>query len=259
MARPIYIPHYRGNGERRAYLEAAFAGSPLRPRFITAFDREDLPPHAYAYDEADYRRMLAPIKDVLIGYAVGLFEAPLTPWAECVRQSRAAQRTLDEEFARLPWLRPRALAAAEVSLALKHREAWRKVAEGVSDWAIIAEDDILLSADSLRHLAAVTKRLPADFDYVDIAGGCNLVPRAGDQQVNEYFFRIDPPRDRTTCCAIMRKAFARRLVRLGLPIVLPVDWTLTHAMGLLDAKVYWVKPLVFGHGSEMRVYASSLR
>jgi hypothetical protein len=101
------------------------------------------------------------------------------------------------------------------------------------------------------------RTLPDDAEYVDVAGGCNLLPRSGNRCVNEYFFAIDPPRDRTVCAALVRRSFVQRLLELALPICLPIDWELTLAFSKLGTKIYWVEPTVFGHGSDMNIYPSS--
>jgi hypothetical protein len=70
---------------------------------------------------------------------------------------------------------------------------------------------------------------------------------------------IEPPRDRTTCCAVIRKRLARSLIELRPRISLPVDWTLTWAFTRLRSRVYWVDPPVFGHGSVEHIYRSGVR
>ena len=258
MPFPFLVIHYKGNSDRRRYIENAFAASAIRPEFITEFDREELAlDDIYRYDEAVYRRMVAPIKDVLIGYVIGLFHEKTAPWINCVSYQKRQNRPLDLEFQTWQWLRPRALNAAEISIFLKHRAAWQRIANGSAEWGLIAEDDILLHERSLRYLLDMPSRLPEAFDYIDLAGGCGLFPRMGNPVVNEVFFAIDPPRDRTTCCALMTRNFANRLLQMELPISIPVDWTLTYGFVVGGAKVFWIHPPAFIHGSETNVYRST--
>jgi hypothetical protein len=54
-----------------------------------------------------------------------------------------------------PWLRPYALTDAEVSLSLKHRLIRQKIAEGMDEWAIVAEESyrrILVTEGVRRQL-----------------------------------------------------------------------------------------------------------
>jgi len=254
---PIHIIHYQGNADRKRYLDDAFAQSPIRPQFITAFDRQQLAlDQVYRFDEAQFRTMLAPIKDILIGNVIALTQLKTAPWANCVALHRRQNRTLDQDLQANAWLRPRPLRPAEVSVFLKHRLAWQRIAEGEAEWGIVAEDDILLHDHSFKALADLPILLPPDADYVDLAGGCGMLPRMGNAVVNEVFFAIDPPNTRTVCCALMARSLARRLVAMALPVCLPVDWTLTYALTLERSQVYWMHPPVFVHGSETSVYRS---
>jgi hypothetical protein len=260
----ILIIHYTKNAERRHYLESRLPST----RFITDHDREsESVKDTYSFDKERFLEMLNPIKEIMVGYAVGLRLSGsrvsgtinTTPWREYVSAQRSLGLTLERTISVNPWLAPRELNRAQVSLFMKHRMAWKIAADSACDWSIIAEDDILLRNDSNGYLEAVLHGLPHDFDYIDIAGGCGLVPRPGNQCVNKYFYHIVPPRDRSTCCAIMRTRFARALTQMELPICLPVDWTLTHAFTRARATVYWTAPTVFDHGSEIGAYQSSIR
>jgi hypothetical protein len=98
--------------------------------------------------------------------------------------------------------------------------------------------------------------LPGDVEYADIAGGVGFKPRIGNKRINNYFYEVLPPKTRTTCAAILTKTFAQRLTKLNAPICLGIDWMLNWAFMKLNAKVHWVEPTVFGHGSQMNIYPS---
>ena len=254
---PFYIIHYKGNFGRKRYLDSAFARSPIRPQFITEFDREELSlDSVYRYDEERFREMLAPIRSVLIGNVIALIHQKTAPWANCISLHARQNPSLEQDFHAHEWLRPRPRRAAEISLFLKHRLAWQKIAEGACEWGIIAEDDILFHEHSHRILSNLSAMLPSHFDYIDLAGGCGMLPRMGNPVVNEVFFAIDPPNTRTVCCALIKRSLARRLIEMAPPICLPVDWTLTHALALERSRVYWMHPPIFVHGSETNFYKS---
>jgi GR25 family glycosyltransferase involved in LPS biosynthesis len=253
---PFYILHYKGNADRKRHLDDAFAKLPIQPQFITEFDREEFKfEDFYRYDETLFRKTIEPIKDVLIGNVIALFHHKTAPWANCVALHARRNRTLAEDLQDNEWLRPRRLRPGDVSLILKHRVAWQKIAEGDADWAIVAEDDIVFHEHSSRYLLDLPSILPKDFDYIDIAGGCGMLPRMGNPVVNEVFFAIDPPGGRTTCCAIVKRSLARRLIE-AVPICIPIDWAIGYVLNLERAKVYWIHPPVFVHGSETNFYKS---
>ncbi len=211
----------------------------------------------YRFDEAEYIRQFLPIKDNIIGTIHCRLREPDWPWAKGIQYIASLDLPLSFIF-NDAGLRPKPLIQGEVSIALKHKTAWQEIAKGSSEFAIIAEDDIIVSNESFRYLEWILSSLPGDFDYIDIGGGLGLTPRSGNRCVNSYFYEIDPPRSRTACCAIVRKRFVQRILEIDLPLALGVDWTLILLFYLTNAKVYWTEPLVFGHGSQMHIYPSSL-
>jgi hypothetical protein len=255
---PFFVLHYKKNVERKAYLERALWGS-VTPIYVEAMDQGEFRvDDVYQFEPGMFVQQILSIKDCMIAGTLKQGRLRDWPWAECVRLVREQQLTPERTFQDHPWLKPQALTAGEVSLVLKHRLAWQQIAGGNFDYAIVAEDDVVLFDYSLAYLSRVLSMLPADFDYIDLAGGAGLFPARTDRAVNAHFFQIDPPRDRTSCCAIVRKDFVQRVLEVDPRIVLGSDWMLTYLFNLLSAKVYWAEPLVFGHGSQMQVYKSNL-
>jgi hypothetical protein len=255
---PFLVLHYKQNLERKTYLERALAGY-VAPSFIEALDHGEFAlDDVYRFDPALFTQQILSIKEVMIAGALKQGRLKDWPWAESVRLVRSLELTPERTFADHPWLKPQPLSGGEVSLILKHRLAWERIAQGDSDYAIVSEDDVILFDHSIAYLSQILASLPPDFDYVDLAGGVGLFATRNDPCVNRHFYKIDPPRDRTSCCAIVRKSFVERVLRTEPQIVLGSDWMLTYLFNLLNANVYWAEPLVFGHGSQMQVYRSNL-
>jgi hypothetical protein len=262
MRCPLLVLHYKKNLDRKEHLRRSLEGTFVDLIYIEEEDQGEFAlDDVYRFDERAYQSIIMSIKDNIIGTAWGLDNPSLrqVPWANCINLALQKRFTVDQTFKLFPFLRPAPLKPYEVSLFLKHRIAWKKIVEGDQDFAIIAEDDLIVHKHSLSYLSKLLTILPHDFDYIDIAGGLSLSPRVGNRLVNEYFFEIDPPRPRTTCCAIVRKSFADRLLKIDPPIVVGVDWMLINLFNITRSKVYWVEPLVFGHGSQMGTYKSSAR
>jgi hypothetical protein len=256
---PFLVTHYTPQSVRRKYIEENWRSSSGRERFqiefITAHDREQPSVKtAYVYDENLYREMIQSIKDIQIGYWIAL-RNPHASFRGCVEWWKTKSTNLDQDFITFPWLRD-IPSAADVSLILKHREAWNRLAESRVDYGLIAEDDIIFDNQSLSYLDELMHKLPQGAEYIDIAGGAGFFPRADNKLVNERFYEIDPPKTRTTCAAIVARSLAQKLVDLNVPICLGIDWMLNWVFTQLGTKVYWVEPTVFGHGSMMNVYAS---
>jgi hypothetical protein len=259
---PFLVCHYTPEKVRREYIEREWQKHPDRSRFnlqfIAEHDKEQ--PHvasSYRYDEKLYREMIAPIKNLQVGYWLGLNFFPTASFSSCVEWHKSKNTTLDQDFQTYPWLKPGPLSPGEVSLVWKHREAWTRIAESDAEYAIVAEDDIIFSQTSLAYLVDLLKNLPPNVEYADIGGGVGwFVPRIGNTCRRKYFYEIVPPKTRATCAAILKQSFVRSLVDLSLPICLSSDWMLNHAFTKLNTKVYWVEPTVFGHGSMMKRYDS---
>jgi hypothetical protein len=255
---PFFILHYKKNLDRKTYLERALAGR-IAPIWVEAMDQGEFAlDQVYTFDAGLFFQQIMSIKDCMIAGTLKQGRMKDWPWTECVRLVRDLNLTAEQILKDHSWLAPQPLSPGEVSLILKHRLAWEAIAAGESDYAIVAEDDVVLLDNSLEYLSVILKLLPPDFDYVDLAGGVGLFPARGDRVVNAYFFEITPPRDRTSCCAIVRKRFAQRALGVDSRIVLGSDWMLTYLFDQIGAKVYWVDPLVFGHGSQMKIYRSNL-
>jgi hypothetical protein len=264
------MTHSSREKKRREYIEREYRNQAERSnfalQFITEHDKEETHVQSsYSYDEKLYREMIAPIKDLQIGYWLGLYFYQQAPYQQLVEWHKSQKASLDDDFVRYPWLKEDPLSPASVSLIWKHREAWKRIADDNANCAVIAEDDIIFAPQSLRYLSHLMEIAPADFEYIDIAGGGDVLgktgyigfkPRANNNRVNKYFFEIIPPKTRTTCGAILSKGFAQKLLELDPPICLGIDWTLNWAFNKLSGKVYWVEPTVFGHGSQMYAYSS---
>jgi hypothetical protein len=255
---PFLVLHYKKNLERKTYLERASAGR-IALTFIEDMDQGEFPlDQVYRFDPVLFTRQIMSVKDCMIAGTLKQGRFRDWPWAECVRLVRSLGLSTEQTLRDHPWLGPQPLSPGEVSLVLKHRIAWERIADLAGEYAIVAEDDVVLFDHSLGYLDRILATLPDDFDYVDLAGGVGLSAVRGDPVVNTHFFKIDPPRDRTSCCAIVRKRFAQRMLATDPRIVLGSDWMLTYLFNALRANVYWVEPLVFGHGSQMHVYQSNL-
>jgi hypothetical protein len=273
---PFFVCHYSPEKARRSYIEREYVKQSEHPQFplqfITQHDKEE--PHvqsSYTYDDKLYRQMIEPIKNLQIGYWLALYFYPNAPYQEMVEWYKSQNTNLDQDFVRCPWLKEGPLSPGDVSLIWKHRECWVRIVNGHSDYAVVAEDDIIFAPHSLKYLLHLMEDAPGNFEYLDIAGGGDVAgvggptrtrryigfkPRDGNRCVNNNFYEVIPPKTRTTCAAILTKKFARRLIELNPPICLGIDWMLNWAFNQLNTKVYWAEPTVFGHGSQMQVYAS---
>jgi hypothetical protein len=139
---PIFVCHYTPEKVRRNYIEREYQSQPEKAQFslqfITEHDREE--PHvrsSYDYDDNLYREMIGPIKDLQIGYWLGLSIYRTLPFRSCVEWHRSKNTNLDQDFSQYPWLKEGPLSPGDVSLIWKHREAWARIAGGNADYAYL--------------------------------------------------------------------------------------------------------------------------
>ena len=64
------------------------------------------------------------------------------------------------------------LHSSECSLAVKHLECFKQIAESDEDYSLILEDDAIFSDDFNTKLESYLSQLPDDFDLFFISNGC---------------------------------------------------------------------------------------
>src|SRR5690349_1674449 len=180
LACPFLVLHYKKNLERKTYLERVLAGR-IAPVFIEEMDQGEFPlDDVYCFDPALFTQQIMSVRDCMIAGTLKQGRFRDWPWAECVRLVRSLDLSIEQTLRDHPWLGPEPLSPGEVSLVLKHRIAWERIAAQQYDYAIVAEDDVVLFDHSLAYLDMILARLPDDFDYIDLAGGVGLGAVPGD-------------------------------------------------------------------------------
>lgn len=255
-----FICHYKANVERRNYLFQEFVDSKKNIRWITEYDRDMLTAEMdqyYVYSEEDYYKLIAPQLPILLSNSVGLVRTGI-PWNDLLCWAvRWVEKQGDDWQHKLPALvKPKKLTPMDVGIWLAHHRAWQCIVDENLDYGCVFEDDVILREDSLQKLTALTLQLPAGWDYVDVAGGAGLYIRE-EQPIAENLYRIEPPRCRTVCGYLISRKLCERILNMDCPIVMPIDWQLNYFFIILQARVFWVEPSIFIHGSEMGYYANS--
>lgn len=259
---PVYVCHYHKNVERLAYIESLG----LAANIVREFDKEQIQAHYESWDfdahEAERRHAMRTILPTLQfnGHLLANIDrGQITPTNQVYNAIHAQMD--DAAWVERQLARPR-LRIAEISLFLKHMHALRGFAQTSCEWALVMEDDVIFRDDSLATLATLLAELPVDADYVDLGGGAGLKPetafrRLPGKQLSTYL--IDPPSSRTTCAYLISKRFARAILSRPVEPLLPIDFQFNFFMAEHGAKVLWLEPTLFIHGSEFGYYGSNLR
>lgn len=163
------------------------------------------------------------------------------------------------------WLQPRLLSSSEISVYFKHLQLYRLLANSDYDYALILEDDCLLTTGFYSLLKHITSSYQLDF--VDLANGLSgkciepqgvgLHPTLPDT----YLFPAPYPSTRTMCGYLI----SRRLVTSCLAshfqhFVFPIDWMLNLIMSTssLPLSIFWCNSNYFSHGSKTGAYVPSV-
>lgn len=257
-----YICHYKPNISRRDYILEHFAGAGRSVEWLTAFDREEITDElstAYAFKEESFSKMVAPQMHILIGNVIGLSPGNSGyAWSACFEYASRMIASSDPRISAMGFLKPSPLSSGNISLNLKHLQAWKKIAEGSESYACVLEDDFMLKPDSLARLDALIGHLPQACDYIDLAGGCGFHCRE-EEEVSPGLRRLSVARTRTTCAYLISRDLCRRISALDVcPSAVAIDWMLNNIFTRINCAVYWTEPEIFLHGSEI-TRSSNLR
>ncbi len=158
-----------------------------------------------------------------------------------------------------PWASARELSIGEISVLLKHFLALSLIASGDDPFGIIAEDDVVCTAEAKLHLDTMFLLLDSHgIDYLDLAGGCNLVADLSEKHIGDgSYILLTKARTRTNACYVVSRSLAKRLVDKFLPACFPIDWHLQYLFEEVgDVKCAWFTKDCFIHGSETGLYKS---
>lgn len=162
------------------------------------------------------------------------------------------------------------LKMGNISLILKHIDAWKRIIIENLSFGIILEDDAIFISDFNNILNQYINELPDDFDILMINCGCNLhIPFSMIESNKHIYFRGTMPTawggnggTRCTDGYIISNECAKKFINLynNLPdssINLPIDWWMNTLLRNINAKVYWAEPELIKQGTETGLFKSS--
>lgn len=170
-------------------------------------------------------------------------------------------RNLENQYSRysmwFPGERTRVLRNSEISLAIKHIEIYKKIANGSDPYALILEDDSVLCDNFLHKFEQYMLQVPSDFDMIFVSDGCNL--KSNNIQEGKYVYRKEHPATRCTGAFVVTKKACQELLTTLIPFTLPIDWELNYQLYIHKHNVYWFEPALVKQGSEIGLFQSSVR
>jgi GR25 family glycosyltransferase involved in LPS biosynthesis len=155
-----------------------------------------------------------------------------------------------------------------LSLMLKHFWVYKEILEKY-DYALILEDDAILSDNFSKKLDLYMKQLPEDYDMLFIGDGCNFHIESHRIVNNKYIYEkcLYPTSwggDGASRCSdsyIISKKCCNKLCEylnnLNYKINLNSDWWLNIAARDNNFKVFWAEPTIVTQGTENGLFNSS--
>jgi glycosyl transferase family 25 len=151
-------------------------------------------------------------------------------------------------------------AKSHIALTLSHFYAYKQIAEKY-EYALIFEDDVILSANFSSILEKYMAELPTSFDMLFIGDGCrhhseNITP------LQHIYYRGDKFASRCSDSYIVSNKCARKICTyidtLPKQIDLPIDLWLNDAASDNSFAIYWAEPTIVTQGSQNGLFRSSI-
>ena len=249
-----YYLHYKKNIVRREYIKKTV--EPLiSGEFITDFDREEIKGQEqsyYVYSEKETKIATAQIYKTMLANVYIARNIPIPELTKNIYFTKDDKESFKA-------LLPKELSKTNLSLNLKHREAWKRLADESCEYGLIMEDDIIMKKENENSIQKkITELINTGADYIDLAGGAGLRPGNGwpfkEEELMKGAYKVETKTTRTTCAYLIKKKCAIELLRLRQPILFPIDIQLTYLFQFIEAKVIWPSDELFVHGSEHGFY-----
>jgi glycosyl transferase family 25 len=156
---------------------------------------------------------------------------------------------------------------ANIAICLSHFYCYQQICEKY-DYALIFEDDVILSKDFSEKIKIYIEEIPEDWDMLFIGDGCNLHYHntiAGKNiylKDNELKYINDDSKGATRCadsylvnkkCAIKLCNYIKNLNKINRP----VDFWLNTAIKENNFIVYWAEPTIVTQGTQNGMFKSS--
>ena len=163
------------------------------------------------------------------------------------------------------------LNKANIAISLSHFYAYNIIANNINlyNYALILEDDVVLSDNFLDKLNNYISELPDDWDMCFIGDGCGLHIEHHKLLPNQNIYKkcLIPTNwggngaTRCTDSYIVNKKCAVQICKyienLKTKINLPIDWWLNEVCRDNNFNVYWAEPTIITQGTQNGLYKSS--
>lgn len=180
------------------------------------------------------------------------------------------------------------LTLKEISLFIKHIQAWKNIVSSGKDCGIVMEDDCIFNDNFVDDFNNLLINYPENFDILYVGTfpfyeyNPNPVPSSASLVGNFYDMSISTVfpwtgNNKGTDFYIISKNFSQKLINLSedksikgflstsniiysSKINIAIDWWLGQCSRMLEAKIYWLNTEISKHGSwgKDKIFSNSL-
>ena len=151
---------------------------------------------------------------------------------------------------------PRPLGIHEICLTVNHFKIMKKIAENKEDYALVLEDDVILTKDFLKKLSHIQKLLKKKSWDMVFLDWCGVIPPAVKNPV-----LVGREKDRDpwgTGAYLIKKTAAKKIMKNFKRFTLVIDEELRYLSKELGLKILWTNPPLTKQGSVYGKFDSTL-
>ena len=156
----------------------------------------------------------------------------------------------------------RRLSEAEISCAIKHIEALKKISESDQEYALIIEDDVLALTKFYINKLKKVMNTKDSWDILFIGQGISkdfILKKIKKKSFLSKLYEVNHPATNCAESYIVKKSAAKKIYESIKPFNMAYDWELAYQIYHLDLNVKWLYPPIFHQGSISGSYKSELR
>jgi GR25 family glycosyltransferase involved in LPS biosynthesis len=213
-----------------------------------------------------YKKLLERKLFMLNQLDINSINAEFVDWydRDTLKKAEAASFNLKWPF----WFLISKRERASICITLSHIYCWTEVVRHKYEYALVLEDDAILSDNFRAILERYITHLPSDWDMLFIGDACNFhIPdiKAG---VHIYKKSLQPTPwggmggTRAADSYLVSYKCAQKIldfIKSGKKIDQQVDWWLNGVMRDCSLNVYWAEPTIVSQGSQCAKYKTSWR
>lgn len=226
----IYIIHYTKLEERKKNILSILETIPFKYEFIEKYDKEEL-----TNNEID---SFYEINEKVFNQKSQLWGGNANKFSQ--------------------------LSNSEISCALKHIEALKKIRDGSFYYNLILEDDVIINTKNFEQDInnLLTKKRKWDVLFLGEGMGKKYrEDKIGFRRLTPFqnIFKMSHPATNCLEAYIVKKNTTKTILDQLTPINLAIDWELAYQFYKKDMKIFWTKKIIFKQGSKNNIYPSALR